>query len=71
MSAMSTRQWDAMRQRRARALANQRVQNEAIMARAIMAACPELTRDQALREAARIVRRNELDPLRRGEAGVA
>lgn len=48
-----------MRQRRLRALANQQVQDEIAVANSILEASPELSRDQALREAAQIVRNQE------------
>jgi len=57
MQTLSTQAWQAVRQRRGRALANERVQAEASEAAALLVTFPELTRDQALREAARIVAR--------------
>ena len=57
MQTLSTQAWQAVRQRRGRALANERVQAEAREAAALLVTFPELTRDQALREAARIVAR--------------
>jgi hypothetical protein len=59
VTQLSKQAWWAMRQRRLRALANQQVQDEIAVANSILEASPELSRDQALREAAQIVRNQE------------
>lgn len=56
--AMTTETWVKMRERRARQLAEDRIQAEVMLARQISEQHSDISRDDALRAAARIVERD-------------